>query len=193
MNIAGLLAFLVCRGRDADALDLENGDGSSERLSEKRPRYMPRTQTTDTIELYEEEDSPDSTPRWESEQTTDFYSRLKARLAAVKDFLLQHDEESDSEDTPNYRLLPIISGIVVPFSILLEIPGITEHWYVITENNKVVVSRRNSALLDAGMSISMACALIANIALICRFLEKKVRTSTLVAIAGLTVHGEYIS
>lgn len=85
-----------------------------------------------------------------------------------------------------------MSGIIVPFSILLEIPGLTEHWYVITEDNKVIVSKKNSALLDVGMSISMACAVIANIALVFRFLEKKVRTSTLVAIAGLTIHGKHI-
>ncbi|THH10632.1 hypothetical protein EW145_g1213 [Phellinidium pouzarii] len=118
------------------------------------------------------------------------YARFRRKFVAMKNFLLQTDDDDNfnSEYVPNHRMLPIISGIVIPFSILLEIPGLTEHWYIITENNVTVSSRKNSVLLDVGLSISMACALIANLAIISRFLEKKVRTSTLIAIGALSIH-----
>ncbi|KAI5121123.1 hypothetical protein M0805_002795 [Coniferiporia weirii] len=117
-------------------------------------------------------------------------TRVRKKFITIKNFVLQTDGDGsdDSEHPENHRLLPIISGIVIPFSILLEIPGLTEHWYIITENNATVFSRKNSALLDVGLSISMTCALIANIAIISRFLEKKVRTSTLIAIVALSIH-----
>lgn len=118
-----------------------------------------------------------------------FRSKARSHLHNAKDFILQRETNADSEHQASYRWLPIFSGIVIPFSILLEIPGLTEHWYIATENNQTIESRKNSALLDAGMGISMACALIANIAIVFRFLERKVRTSTLIAIATLTIHG----
>lgn len=120
-----------------------------------------------------------------------FRSKARSHLHNAKDFILQRETNDDAEleHQATYRWLPIFSGIVIPFSILLEIPGLTEHWYIVTENNQTIESRKNSALLDAGMSISMACALIANIAIVFRFLERKVRTSTLIAIATLTIHG----
>lgn len=120
-----------------------------------------------------------------------FRSKARSHLHNAKDFILQREANDDAEleHQATYRWLPIFSGIVIPFSILLEIPGLTEHWYIVTENNQTIESRKNSALLDAGMSISMACALIANIAIVFRFLERKVRTSTLIAIATLSIHG----
>lgn len=44
---------------------------------------------------------------------------------AVKEFVLQtnHDAENPDEFIPNYRWTPILSGAIVPFAILLEIPG----------------------------------------------------------------------
>lgn len=120
-----------------------------------------------------------------------FRSRARSHLHTAKDFILERETNADekSEHQATYRWLPIFSGIVIPFSILLEIPGLTEHWYIVTENNQTIETRKNSALLDAGMSVSMACAIIANIAIVFRFLERKVRTSTLIAIATLTIHG----
>ena len=117
--------------------------------------------------------------------------RIRQKLSQVKQFVLQTDKDSkdELEHLPTYRWMPILSGIIIPFSILLEIPGLTEHWYIVTENNKTILTKKNSPLLDAGLSISMGCALLANIAIIFRFLEKKVRTSTLVAIIALSTHG----
>ena len=89
---------------------------------------------------------------------------------------------------PKYRWTPILSGLLQPFSILLEIPGLTEHWYVRTENNHPVAYKANPAILDVGLAISMACAVVANIALISRFLERRVLPSTIVTIIGLSIH-----
>ncbi|KAH9939855.1 hypothetical protein B0H21DRAFT_885240 [Amylocystis lapponica] len=89
---------------------------------------------------------------------------------------------------PNYRSSPIISGIVIPFSILLEIPGLTERWYVRTENNQTVDTKANPVILDVGMALSIACALLANISLVLRFLEKKVKITTISCICFLTLH-----
>jgi len=127
----------------------------------------------------------------ESELSLNLFGRVRQRCARFWHFVLQTGPNGDCdglEHLPNYRWLPIFSGIVIPFSILLEIPGLTEHWYVVTENNVPVLSRPNGGLLDTGLGVSMACALIANLAIINRFLEKRVRTSTLVAVVALSIH-----
>ena len=101
-------------------------------------------------------------------------------------------EESDAaleKFVPNYRWTPIISGVVVPFALLLEIPGLTEHWYIRTEGTKIAETRSNPVILDVGLALSMVCGLCANICLILRFLEKWVKTVTLLTMVFLTVHG----
>lgn len=109
----------------------------------------------------------------------------------IRKFLFQPGPE-DSQIVPHYRHLPILSGVVVPFSTLLEIPGLTEHWYIRTEGSAVVEIRANPAILDVGMAVSMACGLLANVFLVCRFLEKRPRTMTLLAIVCLTLHGRVV-
>jgi potassium channel subfamily K, other eukaryote len=99
---------------------------------------------------------------------------------------------TDSIETyiPHYRLAPILSGVVIPFSILLEIPGLTDDWYIRTgEANKIVDKRPNTAILEAGTAISFGCAVVANIFLIMRFLEYKVLITTVACIVFLTIHG----
>lgn len=48
----------------------------------------------------------------------------------LKNFLFPKTSPEDCENitVPNYRYMPILSGIVIPFSILLEIPGLTYAW-----------------------------------------------------------------
>jgi hypothetical protein len=106
----------------------------------------------------------------------------------AKYFVFPPKEDIESF-TPNYRYIPIISGLLVPFSILLEIPGLTQHWYVRTENNQVIEQRANPVILDVGVGISLACAVIANLCLITRFLERRVKTMTILCAAFLTFHG----
>ena len=111
--------------------------------------------------------------------------------AKLKAYIFPDDENiADIDDfIPNYRWTPIVSGILIPFAILLDIPGITERWYIKTSNNQVTDTRPNPAILDIGMALSLTCAVIANICLICRFLEKRVKTFTLLCILFLTTHG----
>jgi hypothetical protein len=106
----------------------------------------------------------------------------------VKSFVFPPKEDIESF-IPNYRHIPIISGLLIPFSILLEIPGLTEHWYIRAENNKVVEHRSNPVLLNAALGISLACAVIANICLIARFLDQRVKTMTILCVIFLTTHG----
>ncbi|KAI9444156.1 voltage-gated potassium channel [Lactarius indigo] len=111
-------------------------------------------------------------------------------LFKMKDVLFGSPTPPDETavSTPNYRLTPIISGSLIPFSILLQIPGLTEHWYVRTDGTKIVESRKNSALLELSLILSMALAVFANLALICRFMERRVKLCTILSIVSLTIH-----
>jgi len=114
-------------------------------------------------------------------------------LVKIKEVLFAtHDERDEYAPNSSYRRLPIISGSLIPFSILLEIPGLTEHWYVKTDGNQIVESRPNPPLVIVAMSFSMALALLANAALVYRFLERRVKASTIVCIISLTLHGTVI-
>ncbi|KAH8927374.1 voltage-gated potassium channel [Atractiella rhizophila] len=98
-------------------------------------------------------------------------------------------EDGDAEELPVvYRWTPIVSGILCPFSIMMEIPGLTDHWYVKTVDNVPVVYQNNPTILNVALGFSMSFAVLANIALIMRFLEHRPRTSTLIAIFFLTLH-----
>ena len=112
---------------------------------------------------------------------------LTSRIKAF--FFPKDDPETLEQYVPNYRWTPIISGIVIPFSILLEIPGLTERWYIRTHDGQTVETKRNSAILDTGLAFSLAFGLFANICLIMRFLEKRVQLMTLLSIIFLTLHG----
>lgn len=118
-------------------------------------------------------------------------SQHESWFTKCKNYLLPPEESEAALDkfAPNYRWTPIISGVVVPFALLLEIPGLTEHWYIRTEANQVVETRENPVILDVGLALSMACGLFANICLMLRFLEKRVKTVTLLTVVFLTLHG----
>jgi len=104
---------------------------------------------------------------------------------------LQQLDALSSHQSPTYRSLPIISGILIPFSILLSIPSLTGRWYIRTDGNDVTLETHpNSFLLDLGMGFSMACAVLANISLIVRFSERNVLKMTWLCIIFLTMHGE---
>ncbi|KAL0957982.1 hypothetical protein HGRIS_000159 [Hohenbuehelia grisea] len=107
----------------------------------------------------------------------------------VKEFLNPAQPHQDLDSyIPHYRYTPILSGVVIPFAMLLEIPGLTEHWYIRTLENKIVETQENSVLLDLGMAFSMAFGLLANICLVTRFLERRVKTMTVACILFLTMH-----
>lgn len=110
-------------------------------------------------------------------------------LCKVKDVLFRSHEDHHEDILPNYRRIPIFSGSLIPFSILLEIPGLTEPWYVRTYNHQTVETRKNPPLVLVSLSISIALAVLANIALIYRFLDRHVKRNTIICIVALSIHG----
>ncbi|KAF8191131.1 tandem pore domain K+ channel [Pholiota molesta] len=88
-----------------------------------------------------------------------------------------------------YRNLPIFSGIMIPFSIMLSIPSLTGHWYIRTgPNHETLETRPNPMLLDVAMGFSMACGILANICLVIRFSERRIKLMTVLCIMFLSLH-----
>ena len=111
-------------------------------------------------------------------------------ITRIRHFIRQSDPDGYVEERiVNNRLTPILSGVIIPFSILLAIPGLTEHWYIRTFDNQTIEIRKNPVILDVGLAISMASALVATVAVIVRFFERRVKTMTIIAIVMLTIHG----
>ncbi|KAF8500393.1 hypothetical protein F5888DRAFT_1384540 [Russula emetica] len=108
-------------------------------------------------------------------------------LVKIKEALFSSNREHE-QILPNYRRTPLISGSLIPFSILLEIPGLTQPWYVRTSGNQTVETRKDPPLVLIAISISMVLAVLANIALMLRFLERHVKRNTIICIVALTVH-----
>jgi len=97
-----------------------------------------------------------------------------------------------ADEVHTYRLLPIFSGIMIPFSLMLSIPSLTGHWYIRTgDHDKLIESRPNPPLLDVAMGCSMACGVLASACLIVRFAERKVKLMTILCIIFLTFHGQH--
>ena len=126
-------------------------------------------------------DAPSGASTPSSEKVSDEPGLLARLKAAI--FPAQGEEK-------HHRILPVISGLVIPFCILLEIPGLTDRWYIRTDQNVVVESRPDPTSIRVMLAISMFSAVVANVSLICRFLEKgPVLATTLTTIASLTIHG----
>ncbi|KAG6873892.1 hypothetical protein C0995_009671 [Termitomyces sp. Mi166 len=107
----------------------------------------------------------------------------------LKDALDPHTSPEDLEAyVPHYRYMPIFSGVIIPFSILLEIPGLTEDWYIRTQNHTTVEIRENTTILNIGLGFSIAFAALANICLVIRFMEKRIKMMTILCISFLTIH-----
>lgn len=88
------------------------------------------------------------------------------------------------------RKTPIFSGLLAPFSIVLEVPGLTSKWYAKIDADGIVERFiDNPPILTAGLAISLACAVVANAAIILRFLEVlRPRASIALAIGGFVLH-----
>ena len=155
-------------------------DSDQQDDGEDEPEESPRPQRRVTFGNPPGESSP---PSENGDARPGFLSRLKAVVFPPQD-------EDKPLSIPNYRTLPIMSGLIVPFSILLEIPGLTDNWYIRTDGNVVVETRPNPVLLDVGLGISMFFAAVANVSLICRFLDRgPVFVTTMITIVSLTIHG----
>ncbi|TFY70758.1 hypothetical protein EVG20_g2255 [Dentipellis fragilis] len=158
---------------DQDDHDLDEQEGHGPDEQDEYDHITESNDDSGSSSFFAEVPRP-SLPRW---------------LVKIKDVLFASHPDSDpSSYTSNFRSSLIFSGSLIPFSILLEIPGLTEHWYVRTENNKTVESKPNTAILDAGLGISMACAVLANVALVTRFMERRVKLMTILCILLLSAH-----
>ncbi|KAF8804602.1 voltage-gated potassium channel [Phlegmacium glaucopus] len=158
-------------------------------------RTSPTDQVVDGEPKDVEKDTPQTTESREMAHNRFIPSRLsssfKARGHGLKHTLFNGLSTSthESHQSPTYRGLPIISGVLIPFSILLSIPGLTARWYIKTDENHVTLDTRpNPLLLDLGMGFSMACGVLANICLVVRFAERNVLWMTWLCIVFLTLH-----
>ncbi|KAG8879959.1 hypothetical protein FRB97_001258 [Tulasnella sp. 331] len=133
-------------------------------------------------------DSTTSVFSWDN--TEDTAGAFRLALRRIKYFIFQNhpDKCTDEPALITYRYLPILSGCLSPFAILLEIPGLTEQWYIRHESDGTSDYRPNPALLDLAMGLSMACAIIANAALVARFLEYQIKLMTMICIFFLIIH-----
>ncbi|EPQ26443.1 uncharacterized protein PFL1_06091 [Pseudozyma flocculosa PF-1] len=88
------------------------------------------------------------------------------------------------------RKTPIFSGVVAPLAIVLEVPGLTSKWYADIDPDGIVLRYiDNPPILTVGLGISLAAAVIANVAIILRFLEVlRPKASISIAIVGFTLH-----
>lgn len=165
-----------------ESLDDDHGDDEEE-AEEHNSENEEADYANDSHEI-SNETGPNDTDTKNDAPRLSWFSRTKAFLFGSS------DEDEDDGFIPNYRLLPIFSGVVIPFSILLEIPGLTDKWYIRTEGYKIVETRSNTVILDVGLGLSMLCAVIANVCVVLRFLEKsEVKKVTILAVVALTVHG----
>ncbi|KAG5645495.1 hypothetical protein DXG03_005904 [Asterophora parasitica] len=171
-----------------DTLAEENRAAEEESLPEPRD-------DNDIIDELEREEYPDTRKRRRRKFASFSTFTLTRKSSAVswwarlKDVLDPRTSAADVEAyMPHYRYMPIVSGVIIPFSILLEIPGLTEDWYVRTEANHTVETHKNTQILDIALGFSIGFAVLANACLVTRFMEKKVKTMTLLCVLFLTIH-----
>ncbi|KAN0062040.1 Potassium channel [Thecaphora frezii] len=88
------------------------------------------------------------------------------------------------------RRTPILSGVMAPLAIVLEVPGVTSKWYAHIDSDGLVTRFvDNPTILTVGLAISLAAAVAANAAIILRFLEVlPPRASLLIAIVAFALH-----
>ncbi|KDR68339.1 hypothetical protein GALMADRAFT_256966 [Galerina marginata CBS 339.88] len=155
---------------------------------------LPPTQTKNRrqdVEKDVERNSPDPIPRAQQSENDQGLRRRPASLdladsEGLRAFL---DGPDNADSTRTYRLLPIFSGIMIPFSIMLSIPSLTGHWYIRTgDNNVLLETRPNPPLLDAAMGLSMGCGVLASTCLVIRFAERKIKLTTMLCIIFLSLH-----
>jgi potassium channel subfamily K len=112
-----------------------------------------------------------------------------ARTRAVVPHITIENPAASSQDD-SIRVLPLISSVFVPFAILLAIPGLTDHWYIRTnDQHQTVGFEANPLYIQVMLGFSMACAIITNACLVIRLCEKMVKNMTILCIVALSIHG----
>ncbi|EGG08551.1 uncharacterized protein MELLADRAFT_84751 [Melampsora larici-populina 98AG31] len=88
----------------------------------------------------------------------------------------------------SHRWAPLFAGLTSPFSILLEIPALTEHFYKGPDQGVFTPDILPSTFLVTALVLSLISGFVANLALITRYFEHRPQISTLTAIGSLTIH-----
>lgn len=164
----------IQRSRTMDSIDSTISDSDSISTTSEDGRYRPKFtpgHLLSRLRRRQQEDGADLTAGVDSE-------------AAIL----------DSTPPPavlhSYRRTPILSGCLAPFSIMLEVPGLTTKWYVRKGPfGEAIEYRRNPPILEAGLAISIISAVAANVCLILRFTSiLRPRKGTALAIGGFVLH-----
>ncbi|EST04837.1 Two pore domain potassium channel domain protein [Kalmanozyma brasiliensis GHG001] len=107
----------------------------------------------------------------------------------------RHDDHNSQGESKlghawRVRKTPIFSGLLAPFSIVLEVPGLTSKWYAKIDSNGIVERFiDNPPILTVGLAISLSAAVVGNAAIVMRFLEiLRPRQSIALAITGFVLH-----
>ncbi|UZJ53111.1 hypothetical protein CBS101457_002431 [Exobasidium rhododendri] len=143
--------------------------------------------------LTEASDMSDSeafdTSRRRSKYAPSFISRRRERRRLRKREREEEDIKDDIE-VKSYRRTPVLTGVIAPFSIMLEIPGFTSRWYVRQNAMQLgVYYKPNPPILDVGLAFSLTSAVIANVAILGRFSERLTpRRATFIAGSCLIAH-----
>ncbi|TFK20395.1 voltage-gated potassium channel [Coprinopsis marcescibilis] len=89
----------------------------------------------------------------------------------------------------DYRVLPIFSGVVIPFCVLLAVPSVTGDWYIKTDGKgNITETQPNPTWLTVMTSVGLACAVIANACLVVRFAERRPKLMTILSVGFLSIH-----
>jgi hypothetical protein len=168
--------------------DLEMAETSGRKPADETNDDIANQQPTSQFDDDDQDFDEDSSEPLDSQESE--ISAKKRWYSRLKTFIFPSSDLRDKSFIPNYRLLPILSGILMPFSILLDIPGLTEPWFIRTVDNKTVQTKPDTAILLVGLGISMFCIILANICVFLRLLEKgNITLSTITSIIALSVHG----
>ncbi|KAF8122573.1 hypothetical protein EV363DRAFT_1274492 [Boletus edulis] len=132
-------------------------------------------QEYDDVDLDEQ---PDASPRGPRR----IFSRILSTI-----FPSPNNEEEIHAYIPHYRVLPILSGTIIPFCILLDIPGLTADWYA-RPSGSTTAAKYNPPLLEVGIALGLVCAVLANMCLVVRFLERRIKTMTILCAVFLSIH-----
>ncbi|KAJ9086494.1 Potassium channel [Entomophthora muscae] len=87
------------------------------------------------------------------------------------------------------RYLPMLVGAISPISIIMSLPPLTGSW--ITFDGK---ERKNNKGLELTVLVSVAVlfALVANLCLLFRFMERRIVLNTFLSVVGYTLHAAFM-
>ncbi|KAF9127598.1 hypothetical protein BGW39_005763 [Mortierella sp. 14UC] len=93
----------------------------------------------------------------------------------------------------NYRMLPLLIGCIIPVSILINVPSITSPWVGLGSYNETLQDWNDPEVLEIphwlnGIIISaLVMAIICNICVLFRFLERQVYHSVVLSLITATI------